>query len=55
MSWRKFLVCFIICGVIGYHAVEPFFPGSGYLGGLIFAQIAVTAFFILRGGEGQEG
>jgi len=55
MSWQKFLVCFFICGVIGYFAVEPVSAGSGYLGGLLFAQIPVLGFVLLRGREGQQG
>jgi len=55
MSWQKFLVCFFIFGLIGYFAVEPFSAGSGYFGGLLFAQIPVLGFVLLRGREGQQG
>ena len=41
MSWLKFLVCFVIFGVIGYFAVEPVSTGSGYFGALLFAQLPV--------------
>jgi|GEM_PF-4263001 len=55
MSWLKFLVCFVIFGVIGYFAVEPVSTGSGYFGALLFAQLPVLGFIMLRGREGQEG
>lgn len=55
MSLRKFLIFFVIFGVIGYFAVEPVSAGSGYFGALLFAQFPVLGFILLRGREGQEG